>query len=61
MLKIFTVLLIAAAMPGFAHDGTIIVGDSHPDDGSIVIKVPAPVVPTWICPNGQSGIPPMCG
>lgn len=40
-----------------AHDGTI-----HTDDGSIVIKGGPrfKTNPTWICPNGQSGIPPNC-
>lgn len=32
-------------------NGTIIVED---------LREPPHINPTWICPNGQSGIPPMC-
>lgn len=32
-------------------NGTIIVED---------LRAPPHINPTWICPNGQSGIPPMC-
>lgn len=27
----------------------------------ILATDPPHINPTWICPNGQSGIPPLCG